>query len=75
LSILGNLARPSGQKVKMSSETPSFGSIRGLNEADAQTRLKAEGYKELPQPDRGSLVVRGTGIGEVVGTGIRSEIA
>ena len=26
--------------------------IPGLNEADAQARLKAEGYNELPQPDR-----------------------
>jgi P-type Ca2+ transporter type 2C len=27
-------------------------SIQGLSEADAQTRLKAEGYNELPRPDR-----------------------
>ena len=27
-------------------------SFRGLGEADAQARLKAEGYNELPQPDR-----------------------
>ena len=26
--------------------------FRGLGEADAQARLKAEGYNELPQPDR-----------------------
>ena len=28
------------------------GSIRGLLEAEAQARLKAEGYNELPRPDR-----------------------
>ncbi len=27
-------------------------SIRGLSEADAQARLKTEGYNELPRPDR-----------------------
>lgn len=27
-------------------------SLPGLSEADAQVRLKAEGYKELPRPDR-----------------------
>jgi P-type Ca2+ transporter type 2C len=36
----------------MSSETPSLASIRGLSEAEAQARLKAEGYNELPRPDR-----------------------
>ena len=30
----------------------SFASIRGLSEADAQTRLKTEGYNELPKSDR-----------------------
>jgi Ca2+-transporting ATPase len=30
----------------------SITSIRGLREADAQARLKAEGYNELPRPDR-----------------------
>jgi Ca2+-transporting ATPase len=30
----------------------SFASIRGLSEADAQTRLKSEGYNELPKSDR-----------------------
>ena len=30
----------------------SSGSIRGLSEADVQARLKAEGYNELPRPDR-----------------------
>jgi P-type Ca2+ transporter type 2C len=29
-----------------------FASIRGLSEADAQARLKTEGYNELPRPDR-----------------------
>jgi Ca2+-transporting ATPase len=36
----------------MPNEAPSLASIRGLGEADAQTRLKAEGYNELPRPDR-----------------------
>jgi len=30
----------------------SFASIRGLSEAAAQTRLKTEGYNELPKSDR-----------------------
>ena len=30
----------------------SSASLRGLSEADAQVRLKAEGYNELPRPDR-----------------------
>ena len=30
----------------------SFAPIRGLSEADAQARLKTEGYNELPRPDR-----------------------
>ncbi|HEX9071072.1 MAG TPA: cation-translocating P-type ATPase [Pseudolabrys sp.] len=30
----------------------SFVSIRGLSEADAQTRLKTEGYNELPKSDQ-----------------------
>src|SRR5262245_10638428 len=30
----------------------SFASSRGLSEADARARLKAEGYNELPRPDR-----------------------
>src|SRR3954452_1456651 len=37
---------------KMPPEAPSPALIRGLSEADAQTRLKAEGYNELPRPDR-----------------------
>ena len=36
----------------MPNEAPLPASIRGLSEADAQTRLKAEGYNELPRPDR-----------------------
>ena len=39
----------------MRSSTAAFESqqpFRGLGEADAQARLKAEGYNELPQPDR-----------------------
>src|SRR4030095_10431067 len=36
----------------MPNEAPSPASIRGLSEADAQTRLKAEGSNELPRPDR-----------------------
>jgi Ca2+-transporting ATPase len=31
-------------------------SIRGLSEADAQTRLKTEGFNELPRPDRRTLL-------------------
>ena len=29
-----------------------FSTIRGLSEADAQARLRTEGYNELPRPDR-----------------------
>src|SRR6516225_3451139 len=36
----------------MSNDPPSFASSRGLREADARARLKAEGYNELPRPDR-----------------------
>ena len=36
----------------MSSDTFSFASVRGLSEADAQARLRTEGYNELPRPDR-----------------------
>jgi P-type Ca2+ transporter type 2C len=37
---------------EMPPEAPSLSSRRGLSEADAQTRLKREGYNELPRPDR-----------------------
>ena len=36
----------------MPDETPSPASIPGLSEAEAQVRLKTEGYNELPRPDR-----------------------
>ncbi len=36
----------------MPNDPSSFASIRGLSEADAQARLKTEGYNELPRPDR-----------------------
>jgi Ca2+-transporting ATPase len=36
----------------MANAYSSFASIRGLSERDAQDRLKAEGYNELPRPDR-----------------------
>src|SRR5664279_2316480 len=38
----------------MAFEMPNdpLASIRGLSEADAQTRLKTEGYNELPRPNR-----------------------
>lgn len=36
----------------MPDKPPSLASIRGLTEADAQARLKAEGYNELPRPER-----------------------
>ncbi len=36
----------------MPNDPPSAISIRGLSEADVQVRLKAEGYNELPRPDR-----------------------
>jgi P-type Ca2+ transporter type 2C len=36
----------------MPNEPPLPASIRGLSEVDAQTRLKADGYNELPRPDR-----------------------
>jgi P-type Ca2+ transporter type 2C len=32
--------------------SPSVAAIRGLTEADAQARLKADGYNELPRPGR-----------------------
>src|SRR6476661_1863217 len=35
----------------MPNEAPLPASIRGLSEADAQARLKTEGYNELPRPD------------------------
>lgn len=36
----------------MPDDSPSFAAVRGLTEADAQARLQAEGYNELPRPDR-----------------------
>ena len=36
----------------MPDDPSSFAPIRGLSEADAQARLKTEGYNELPRPDR-----------------------
>ena len=36
----------------MSNDPSSFALSRGLSEADARARLKAEGYNELPRPDR-----------------------
>jgi Ca2+-transporting ATPase len=36
----------------MPNDPSSFASIRGLSEADAQAKLKTEGYNELLQPDR-----------------------
>ncbi|MDP3078348.1 cation-translocating P-type ATPase [Bradyrhizobium sp.] len=36
----------------MPDEIPLPGSIHGLSEAEAQARLQAEGYNELPRPDR-----------------------
>ena len=36
----------------MPNDLSSPASIRGLSEADAQARLKTEGYNELPRPDR-----------------------
>ena len=36
----------------MDSETNSPESIQGLTEVEVQARLKAEGYNELPRPDR-----------------------
>src|ERR1700674_3288663 len=34
----------------------STASIRGLREADAQARLKSEGYNELPRPDQRTML-------------------
>ena len=36
----------------MPNDPASFAPIRGLSEADVQARLKAEGYNELPRPNR-----------------------
>jgi P-type Ca2+ transporter type 2C len=36
----------------MLNDAPKPASIHDLSEADAQTRLKSEGYNELPRPDR-----------------------
>ena len=36
----------------MPNDPSPFASIRGLSEEEAQARLKAEGYNELPRPDR-----------------------
>src|SRR5512140_2111211 len=36
----------------MPNDPSSLTSIRGLSEADAQARLKSDGYNELPRPDR-----------------------
>ena len=36
----------------MLNDLSSVASIRGLSERDVQDRLKAEGYNELPRPDR-----------------------
>jgi magnesium-transporting ATPase (P-type) len=40
------------KNAEMPSKPASFVSIRGLSAADAQARLKNEGYNELPRPDR-----------------------
>ena len=39
-------------KVEMPDDPSSLPAIRGLSEADVQAKLKAEGYNELPRPDR-----------------------
>ena len=36
----------------MSTDTSPPSSLRGLSEADAQTRLKTHGYNELPRANR-----------------------
>src|SRR3972149_6353970 len=36
----------------MPNDPPSFASIRGLSESEAQAKLKIEGYNELPRPAR-----------------------
>ena len=36
----------------MPNDHQAFAPIRGLGEAEAQARLKTEGYNELPRPDR-----------------------
>lgn len=40
------------QPGAMPVDLPSLASIRGLDEAGAQARLKTEGHNELPRPDR-----------------------
>ncbi len=41
-----------GLRGAMSSEPPRSTTHRGLSEAEAQARLAAEGFNELPRPDR-----------------------
>ncbi len=36
----------------MLDESSPLGAVRGLSDAEVQARLRAEGYNELPQPDR-----------------------
>ena len=36
----------------MAEDSPQSISIRGLSDAEAQVRLRIEGYNELPRPDR-----------------------
>ncbi len=40
------------EKLKLPNDPSSIDLIRGLSEADAQARLKTDGYNELPRPDR-----------------------
>jgi Ca2+-transporting ATPase len=45
-------ARNCSKKVEMPKDSSSSPSFPGLSDAEAQARLKTEGYNELPRPDR-----------------------
>ena len=46
------LCPPCAKKTEMPNDPSSSTSLQGLSEVAAQARLKAEGYNELPRPER-----------------------